>query len=182
MVSRDVFVHILCLYKLSEMKKEQILDLFQKFEAASSTINEINCWSARSLADLFSYADWRNFLKVIDKAKLSCTNSGEEVENHFVEVTKMVPIGSGIEREIDDLALTRYACYLVAQNGNPSKNEVAFAQTYFAVQTRKQEVIEQRLLDVARVNARVKLSKSENKLSKIIYQRGVDHIGFARIQ
>jgi DNA-damage-inducible protein D len=164
------------------MKKEQILELFEKFEAASAQLNEIECWSARALSELFGYADWRNFLNVIEKAKVACTNSGEQAENHFVDITKMVKIGSGTEREVEDIALTRYACYLVAQNGNPAKAEVAFAQTYFAVQTRRQEIIEQRILDIARVTAREKLSKSENKLSGIIYERGVDEIGFAIIR
>lgn len=164
------------------MKKEQIIELFEKFEAASAQINDIECWSARALSELFCYADWRNFLNVIEKAKFACTNSGEQSENHFVDITKMVKIGSGTEREVEDIALTRYACYLVAQNGNPVKAEVAFAQTYFAVQTRRQEIIEQRMLDIARVTAREKLSKSENKLSGIIYERGVDEIGFAIIR
>src|SRR5690348_8779158 len=123
------------------MKWEQIIELFEKFEAASDQINEVECWSARALSWLFGYADWRNFLNVIDKAKDACKNSGDNPENHFVDITKMVKIGSGTAREVEDLALTRYACYLVAQNGNPAKAEVAFAQTYFAVQTRKQEMI-----------------------------------------
>lgn len=164
------------------MKTEQIIELFEKFEAASAQINEVECWSARAVSNLFGYADWRNFLNVIDKAKVACANSGEQAENHFVDITKMVKIGSGTEREVDDIALTRYGCYLVAQNGNPAKSEVAFAQTYFAVQTRKQEIIEQRLLDIARVTAREKLSKSENKLSGIIYERGVDDVGFSVIR
>jgi DNA-damage-inducible protein D len=164
------------------MKQELIQELFQKFEAASAQINQVECWSARALSDLFGYADWRNFVNVVEKAKVACSNSGEQPENHFVDITKMVRIGSGTEREVDDIALTRYACYLVAQNGNPAKPEVAFAQTYFAVQTRKQEIIEQRLLDIARVTAREKLSKSENKLSGIIYERGVDEVGFAVIR
>ena len=164
------------------MKKEQIIELFEKFEAASSQINTIECWGARALSELFGYSDWRNFLNVIEKAKIACKNSGEQIENHFVNITKMVKIGSGTEREVEDIALSRYACYLVAQNGNPAKAEVAFAQTYFAVQTRKQEIIEQRMLDIARVTAREKLSKSENKLSGIIYERGVDEVGFAIIR
>lgn len=134
------------------------------------------------MAELFGYADWRNFMNVVEKAKTACNNSGEQAENHFVDITKMVKIGSGTEREVVDIALTRYACYLVAQNGNPAKAEVAFAQTYFAVQTRKQEIIEQRMLDIARVTAREKLSKSEKKLSGIIYERGVDEMGFAVIR
>ncbi len=164
------------------MKQELIKELFQKLEEASAQINEVECWSARALSGLLGYTEWRNFLNVIDKAKIACSNSGEQAENHFVDVNKMVKIGSGTVREVDDIALTRYACYLVAQNGNPAKSEVAFAQTYFAVQSRKQEIIEQRLLDIARVTARDKLSKSENKLSGIIYEREVDEIGFSIIR
>lgn len=164
------------------MKKEQIQQLFAQFENACYEYKSIECWSARELQDIFSYKDWRNFLKVMDKAREACKNSGNSISDHFVEVTKMVTLGSGSERQIEDLALTRYACYLVAQNGDTAKSPVAFAQTYFAVQTRKQEIIEQRLLDVARVTAREKLSKSEKKLSGIIYERGVDEKGFALIR
>jgi DNA-damage-inducible protein D len=164
------------------MKKEQIEELFAQFENACYIYKGIECWSARELQNIFHYTEWRNFLKVIDKAKAACTNAGEPVADHFVEINKMVPLGSGSEREIDDIALTRYASYLVAQNGDAGKSAVAFAQTYFAVQTRKQEIIEQRLLDVERVTARERLSKSEKKLSGIIYERGVDDKGFALIR
>lgn len=164
------------------MKKELITELFQKFEDARRIYEGIECWSARELQEILGYAKWDNFSKVIEKAKTACEASGVEVKNHFPDVGKMVTLGSGSEREIIDIALTRYACYLVAQNGDPAKSEVAFAQTYFAVQTRKQEIIEQRLLDVARVAAREKLSKSEKKLSGIIYERGVDDKGFAIIR
>jgi len=164
------------------MKQELIVELFQRFEDACYLYNEIECWSARDLQEVLGYAEWRNFLKVIEKAKTACENAGVPVPDHFVDVNKMVPLGSGAERAIDDIALTRYACYLVAQNGDPSKSEIAFAQTYFAVQTRKQEIIEQRLLDVDRLSARDKLSKSEKKLSGIIYERGVDDRGFAVIR
>ena len=164
------------------MKKELINELFKKFEDACYLYEGIECWSARELQNILGYAKWENFAKVIDKAKTACEGSGVEVKNHFPDVRKMVLLGSGSEREIQDIALTRYACYLVAQNGDPAKSEVAFAQTYFAVQTRKQEIIEQRLLDVARVAAREKLSKSEKKLSGIIYERGVDDKGFAIIR
>jgi DNA-damage-inducible protein D len=164
------------------MKKELIIELFEKFEQACYLYKEIECWSARDLQIIFGYAKWDNFYKVIEKAKIACGTSGAEVSYHFADIGKMIDLAKGAQREIEDVALTRYGCYLVAQNGDPSKNEVAFAQTYFAVQTRKQEIIEQRLLDVARVSAREKLSKSEKKLSGIIYERGVDEKGFAIIR
>lgn len=164
------------------MKKELIDELFTKFEQACYIFNDVECWSARELQAIFGYAKWDNFFKVIEKAKTACETSGAEVKYHFADIGKMIDLAKGAQREIEDVALTRYACYLVAQNGDPSKSEVAFAQTYFAVQTRKQEMIEQRLLDVARVTAREKLSKSEKKLSGIIYERGVDDKGFAIIR
>ena len=164
------------------MKSELILELFQKFEEASYTFQNVECWSARELQIIFNYGEWRNFFKVIEKAKIACESSGANVSYHFVDINKMIELAKGAQRQIEDVALTRYACYLVAQNGDSSKSEVAFAQTYFAVQTRKHEIIEQRLLDVARVSAREKLSKSEKKLSGIIYERGVDDKGFAIIR
>ena len=164
------------------MKQEFITQLFERFESACYFYKNLECWSARELQEILNYTKWDNFLKVIEKAKKACENSGSLLSDHFADIGKMVQIGSGSERQIEDIALTRYACYLIAQNGDSSKNEVAFAQTYFAVQTRKQEIIEQRLLNVARVAAREKLSKSEKKLSGIIYERGVDDKGFATIR
>jgi DNA-damage-inducible protein D len=145
------------------MKQEQIKQLFEQFENICYLYNGIECWSARELQLLLGYAKWDNFSKVIDKAKIAAENADIKVSDHFADVGKMVDLGSGSQREIEDIALTRYACYLVAQNGDAAKSEIAFAQTYFAVQTRKQEIIEQRLLDVARVSAREKLSKKRKK-------------------
>lgn len=164
------------------MKQELIAELFRQFEEACYLYNEMECWSARDLQGILGYTEWRNFLKVIEKAKSACENSDVPVEDHFVDVNKMVALGSGSMREVDDIALTRYACYLIAQNGDSSKPEIAFAQTYFAVQTRKQEIIEQRFLDLDRVSARDKLSKSEKVLSSVIYERGVDERGFGIIR
>lgn len=165
------------------MKKEFIKELFQKFESACYDYEGVECWSARELQTILGYSQWRNFKNVIDKAEKSCEQAGEATKNHFAEFSKMVEIGSGAQKPIEDIALTRYACYLIAQNGDATtKSEIAFAQTYFAVQTRKQEIIEKRLLDVARVTAREKLSQSEKKLSGIIFERGVDNKSFAIIR
>ena len=131
---------------------------------------------------LLGYAKWENFAKVVDKAKIACQTAGHSVENHFPDVRKMVDIGSGAGREIDDIALTRYACYLVAQNGDPRKVEIAFAQTYFAVQTRRAELIEQRLLAAERVSARRKLSDTEKELSLVIFEQTGGNDDFALIR
>lgn len=142
----------------------------------------IEFWYARELQEAFSYSQWRRFNEVIEKAKLSCKVSGNIVSNHFADVGKMVDLGSGASREIADVKLTRYACYLIAQNGDPRKEEIAFAQSYFAQQTRKQELIEEHMKNLQRLENRDKLRASEKRLSKNIYERGVDDAGFGRIR
>jgi DNA-damage-inducible protein D len=164
------------------MEKKIISKLTKNFEDYAQNENGLEFWFARDLQKLLGYGDLRNFLNVVEKAKESCKNAGFSISDHFVEVTKMVPLGSGSEREVEDIMLTRYACYLIAQNGDPKKEEIAFAQSYFAVQTRKQELIEERISLKERLDAREKLVKSETELSKLIYERGVDEEGFARIR
>jgi DNA-damage-inducible protein D len=139
-------------------------------------------WCARDLQMLLGYTQWRNFSLVIDRAITACQTARYDPRDHFAHISKMVDLGSGARREIDDIALTRYACYLIAQNGDPSKDQIAFAQTYFAVQTRKQEIVEQRLAESERVGARKRLSHSEKELSGIIFDRLRDNESFARIR
>lgn len=164
------------------MKANEIIALFNRFESVASEYQGVECWSARELQGLLGYSKWENFQKVIEKAKESCENAGERIVDHFPDVRKMVPIGSGAEKEIDDILLTRYACYLIAQNGDSRKEQIAFAQNYFAVQTRRAELITQRLLEGERVKARAKLVETERKLSGVLYERGVDNAGFGIIR
>lgn len=165
------------------MEAQQIQTLTSSFEDhAQQTEQGVEYWLARDLQHLLGYGKWGNFLSVISKAKTACELSNHSIDDHFADVGKMVDLGSGSQREIDDVMLTRYACYLIAQNGDPRKQAIAFAQTYFALQTRKAELIEQRLLEAERVHARQKLSATEKELSNVIFEQTGGNDNFALIR
>lgn len=165
------------------MKSDLIHSLTSTFEDHAQTAeNGVEFWLARDIQHLLGYAKWENFINVVSKAKTACEVSGHDIQDHFPDVRKMVDLGSGSQREVDDIMLTRYACYLIAQNGDSKKQEIAFAQTYFAVQTRKAELIEQRLLEAERISARKKLTQTEKELSGVIYEQTGGNESFAVIR
>ena len=168
------------------MDKNKVVLLKTSFDGIAqiyqSDAESVEYWLARDLMIILGYERWENFDKAINRAMDSCRTGEIPVENHFRKATKMVPVGSGAVRPVKDYMLTRYACYLIAQNGDPKKEEIAFAQSYFAVQTRKQELIEDRIRLIERMEARDRLKESEKRLSQNIYERGVDDKGFARIR
>ena len=166
------------------MDKKRVGQIKEQFDLVihSDENANIEFWYARELMSLLGYERWENFDKAVSRAKDSCETGGIEVSDHFREVTKMIETGKGAQRAVKDYMLTRYACYLIAQNGDPKKEEIAFAQSYFAVQTRKQELIEERIALIERTEARGRLRESEKRLSQNIYERGVDDAGFGRIR
>ena len=164
------------------MKREIVAKLNISFEDAAYQKDDIEYWLARDLQVLLNYAEWRNFLQVVEKAKTACENSDQYISDHFVDVNKTINMPKGATKQIADIMLTRYACYLIAQNGDPRKEQIAFAQSYFAIQTRKQELLEERIEVIERLQAREKLTATEKEFSKLIYERGVDNLGFGRIR
>jgi len=164
------------------MEQLVIKTLTSSFEEHAQNKDGVEFWYARDLQKLLEYSEWRNFLKVVDKAQESCKNADSNVSEHFVDINKTIDMPKGASKEIEDILLTRYACYLIAQNADPHKEAVAFAQSYFALQTRRQELIEERIKLAERLEARERLTASETTLSKLIYERGVDEKGFGRIR
>ena len=164
------------------MDKKRIEIIKKQFDLVTQAHDSIEFWYARDLMSLLGYERWENFHKAITRAMESCETTGIAFSDHFRKVTRVADMAKGAKRNIEDYMLTRYACYLIAQNGDPKKEEIAFAQSYFAVQTRKQELIEERIAFIERTNARGKLRESEKRLSQNIYERGVDDAGFGRIR
>lgn len=164
------------------MKLELIKSYFDEFNKYVYEAEDVEFWFAKDLQILLGYSKWENFLNVIEKAKEACKNSGAKIEDNFAPTVRAVKMPNGGIKEVDDMFLTRYACYLIAQNGDPAKEQIAFAMSYFAIQTRKQEIVEKRINDFERIQAREKLSNSEKKLSGVVYEKGVDSSGFAIIR
>lgn len=164
------------------MEKDIVVRLHKNFEDFAHTQDGVEFWYARELQKLLGYGKWQNFELTVEKAKIACKKAQQNVNDHFTDASNMIDVGKGASRKIADTMLTRYACYLIAQNGDPRKEAIAFAMTYFAVQTRKQEIIEKRISEWERLQAREKLTNTERELSGILFERGVDSKGFARIR